>query len=80
MVFLRLTVKVLPREGHPSTISDHDTNGVTENGATPGKPITFLVPVENPEEVTLGGFAGLIQDMWFRLRPHAGYVCYLTLV
>ncbi|OKL58262.1 hypothetical protein UA08_06469 [Talaromyces atroroseus] len=83
MVFLRLTVKVLPRERllegsqsskvTPSTTGNHDRNGVVVNGAsTPGKPIILMVPVENPEEVTLGGLAGLIQDMWARLRPNSG--------
>ena len=90
MVFLRLTVKVLPRERlfegsqssklTPTTTGEHENNGVVAGGASSDKPTTFLVPVDNPEEVTLGGLAGLIQDMWKRLRPNFGQVFSILLL
>ncbi|KAL1961674.1 hypothetical protein VTN77DRAFT_1349 [Rasamsonia byssochlamydoides] len=81
MVFIRLTIKVLPREQLPTTSSsfsirsilgdrnkeDADKNG---NGAA-GKPVSFLIPLRNPEEVTLGALAGMIQEKWKKLRPDA---------
>lgn len=80
MVFLRLTVKVLPRElvhkdpvlRDPSLASERDANSVVANEAKPEKVIAFLVPIPNPEEVTLGALAGLIQKQWVRLRPNSG--------
>ncbi|KAL1874195.1 bifunctional endoribonuclease/protein kinase ire1 [Paecilomyces lecythidis] len=80
MVFLRLTVKILPREQIQSTSSslfrsflperkdDSDKNG---NGGANGKVASFLLVLERPEEVTLGGLAGMIQAKWRKLRPDA---------
>jgi hypothetical protein len=80
MVFIRLTVKILPREQLPSTSSfsirsllgdrnkdDADKNG---NGAA-GKPVSFLIPLQDPDDVTLGALAGMIQEKWKKLRPEA---------
>lgn len=57
MVFLRLTVKVYPRN---------------PNAPRTGSPASFLLPVENPEDTSLGGLASLIQEKWKKLRPHEG--------
>lgn len=71
MVFLRLTVKVLPRElPKPAWQRNGDTDNAADD--TPvGKTITFLVPVPDPESVSLGALAGLIQEKWKKLRPTA---------
>ncbi|KAJ9323604.1 hypothetical protein DTO027B5_4545 [Paecilomyces variotii] len=79
MVFLRLTVKILPREQIQPALSlfrsllperkdDSDRNG---NGGANGKPASFLLVLEHPDEVTLGGLAGMIQAKWKKLRPDA---------
>ncbi|KAJ9295960.1 hypothetical protein DTO271G3_5535 [Paecilomyces variotii] len=79
MVFLRLTVKILPREQIQPALSlfrsllperkdDSDKNG---NGGTNGKPASFLLVLEHPDQVTLGGLAGMIQAKWKKLRPDA---------
>jgi hypothetical protein len=79
MVFLRLTVNILPREQIQSAPSifrsflperkdDSDKNG---NGGANGKPASFLLVLEHPDEVTLGGLAGMIQAKWKKLRPEA---------
>ncbi|KAL2004742.1 hypothetical protein VTN00DRAFT_3270 [Thermoascus crustaceus] len=76
MVLLRLTVKVLPREQLPSAsatffrsiLGDRKEDADT---SAAGKPATFLLVLRNPEEVTLGGLAGMIQQKWRKLRPDA---------
>ncbi|KAL3476748.1 hypothetical protein BJX99DRAFT_136233 [Aspergillus californicus] len=79
MVFLRLTVKVFPREQAPASNSifraflpgDRQRDDSTRNssGATTGKPASFLIVLEKPEDVTLGGLAGMIRAKWRKLRP-----------
>ncbi|GIJ84787.1 hypothetical protein Asppvi_003638 [Aspergillus pseudoviridinutans] len=80
MVFLRLTVKVFPREQTQSSSSfsirsflgDRDRDASSQNsGPTAGKPASFLLVLENPEEVTMGGLAGMIREKWAKLRPSA---------
>ncbi|PYI12685.1 hypothetical protein BO78DRAFT_381837 [Aspergillus sclerotiicarbonarius CBS 121057] len=81
MVFLRLRVKVYPREQVAPTPSfsfrailgdrDRDDASRSTNGSTAGKPATFLLVLEKPEEITMGGLAGLIQEKWKKLRPKA---------
>ncbi|EAW23582.1 uncharacterized protein NFIA_022930 [Aspergillus fischeri NRRL 181] len=80
MVFLRLTVKVYPREQTQSSSSfsirsflgDRDRDASSQNsGSTAGKPASFLLVLENPEEVTMGGLAGMIREKWAKLRPNA---------
>ena len=83
MVFLRLTVKIYPREQLQSTSSfsfrailgdrgsDRDDSDRTSSGSASRKPASFLIVLESPEEVTLGGLAGMIQDKWRKLRPNA---------
>jgi hypothetical protein len=83
MVFLRLTVKILPREqqvttsssssirstlSDPSGKKEADSNG---NDAA-GKAASFLLVLQNPEEVTLGSLARMILEKWTKLRPEAG--------
>ncbi|KAH2642163.1 hypothetical protein KXW54_001476 [Aspergillus fumigatus] len=80
MVFLRLTVKVYPREQTQSSSSfsirsflgdrDRDASG-QNSGQAAGKPASFLLVLENPEEVTMGGLAGMIREKWTKLRPNA---------
>jgi hypothetical protein len=71
MVFLRLTVKVLPRERpRPAWQPNGDTDDASANTPT-GKTIAFLVPVRDPESVSLGALGGLIQEKWKKLRPNA---------
>ncbi|OJI86849.1 hypothetical protein ASPTUDRAFT_53952 [Aspergillus tubingensis CBS 134.48] len=83
MVFLRLRVKVYPREQVAPTPSfsfrsilgdrdrDRDDASRSANGSGGGKPVAFLLVLEKPEDITLGGLAGLIQDKWRKLRPNA---------
>lgn len=92
MVFLRLTVKVYPRDpvqpapqssfslrsllrdrdnGAGSASATGSDGGGGSNGVS-GKPVNFLLVVEQPEEVTLGALAGMIQEKWTKLRPEAG--------
>ncbi|KAI2833508.1 hypothetical protein CBS147343_4654 [Aspergillus niger] len=83
MVFLRLRVKVYPREQVAPTPSfsfrsilgdrdrDRDDASRGTNGSSGGKPVAFLLVLEKPEDITLGGLAGLIQDKWRKLRPNA---------
>ncbi|EED14607.1 conserved serine-rich protein [Talaromyces stipitatus ATCC 10500] len=82
MVFLRLTVKVLPRDRvledvgsstAPNPISNGDKESVTAvKGAALEKVIIFQLPVRDPDSITLGALAGLIQEKWKLLRPNAG--------
>lgn len=81
MVFLRLTVRILPRDqvaitpsssirsilSDPSGKEDADSS----NDAA-GKAVSFLLVLQNSEEVTLGSLAGMIQEKWKKLRPEAG--------
>ncbi|KAL5336317.1 hypothetical protein BJX70DRAFT_400818 [Aspergillus crustosus] len=79
MVFLRLTVKVYPRDQTPTTNSfsfrallgdrERDDASRTSSSTTTGKPASFLIVLENPEDVTLGGLAGMIRGKWRKLRP-----------
>ncbi|KAL4861462.1 hypothetical protein BDV12DRAFT_180273 [Aspergillus spectabilis] len=79
MVFLRLTVKVYPRDQTPTSSSfsfrsllgdrERDDASRTSSGTTTGKPASFLIVLENPDDVTLGGLAGMIRVKWRKLRP-----------
>lgn len=90
MVFLRLTVKIYPREqlqaqssfSFRSLLGDRDGStstrssvgvGANSNGSGVSgiKPVSFLLVLEDPGEVTLGGLAGMIQEKWAKLRPDA---------
>ncbi|KAF7585637.1 hypothetical protein BBP40_010417, partial [Aspergillus hancockii] len=86
MVFLRLVVKVYPREQIPqppstSKISSTIRNLLPENNLKtdsaptpnlpPGTPVSFLLALSDPEATTLGQLASLIQSKWKKLRPHA---------
>ncbi|KAL4776947.1 hypothetical protein BDW60DRAFT_53159 [Aspergillus nidulans var. acristatus] len=79
MVFLRLTVKVYPREQTQPSNSfsfrsllgdrERDDDNRTSSSTAAGKPASFLIVLENPEDVTLGGLAGMIRAKWRKLRP-----------
>ncbi|KAJ5447283.1 KEN domain ribonuclease activator [Penicillium cf. griseofulvum] len=83
MVFLRLSVKVFPREQLSSSSSSSwgrtllgarkSTNDDSSQGSgvstTLKKPGVFLLVLEHPEEVSLGGLAGIIQEHWGKLHP-----------
>ncbi|KAL2868781.1 uncharacterized protein BJX67DRAFT_37145 [Aspergillus lucknowensis] len=81
MVFLRLTVKVYPRDqtrapnsfSFRSLLGDRERDDTNRNSsaAAPGKPASFLIVLERPEDVTLGGLAGMIKEKWAKLRPAA---------
>ncbi|KAL2815652.1 hypothetical protein BDW59DRAFT_15347 [Aspergillus cavernicola] len=81
MVFLRLTVKVYPRDqiqtsnsfSFRSLLGDRERDDSSRNSSdtTTGKPASFLIVLENPEDVTLGGLAGMIREKWRKLRPGA---------
>ena len=83
MVFLRLTVKIFPREQQPSSSSfslrsilgdrssDREDATRTTNTTSTGKPASFLLVLTEPQDVTLGGLAGMIRDKWVKLRPNA---------
>ncbi|OGM42826.1 conserved serine-rich protein [Aspergillus bombycis] len=67
MVFIRLIVKVYPREqlSRPfPTPNRKPTEPET-------KPASFLLALPNPEAITLGQLAGLIRSKWTKLRPNA---------
>lgn len=80
MVLLRLSVLVYPREQLPasssfsfrSILGDRDREGSNQSGSNNGalKPAGFLLILDNSEEVTLGGLAGMIQAKWKKLRPN----------
>jgi hypothetical protein len=61
MVFLRLTVKIFP----PDQLDQLPASSVT----VPKKPSVFLLPIEDPEIITLGGLASQIQEKWGYLHP-----------
>ncbi|KAJ5282904.1 hypothetical protein N7505_000884 [Penicillium chrysogenum] len=83
MVFLRLSIKVFPREQLSSSSSSSwgrtllgarkTTNDDSSQGSavstTLKKPGVFLLVLEHPEEVSLGGLAGMIQEHWAKLHP-----------
>ncbi|CAI7651633.1 unnamed protein product [Penicillium viridicatum] len=83
MVFLRLSIKVYPREQLSSSSSSSwgrsflgarkTTNDDSSQGSavstTLKKPGVFLLVLEHPEEVSLGGLAGMIQEHWAKLHP-----------
>ncbi|KAL6237138.1 hypothetical protein BDW75DRAFT_91695 [Aspergillus navahoensis] len=79
MVFLRLTVKVYPRDQSQPSNSfsfrsllgdrERDDDNRASSGTATGKPASFLIVLENPEDVTLGGLAGMIRAKWRKLRP-----------
>ncbi|KAJ6008787.1 hypothetical protein N7522_003803 [Penicillium canescens] len=83
MVFLRLSVKVFPRDQLASNSSsswgrslpftrksvNDDSSQASAASATSKKPGIFLLVLEKPEDVTLGGLAGMIQDHWAKLHP-----------
>ncbi|KAJ0422203.1 hypothetical protein BJY00DRAFT_311265 [Aspergillus carlsbadensis] len=79
MVFLRLTVKVYPRDQAPpantfsfrSILGDRDDSSRNGSSTAGGKPASFLIVLESPEDVTLGGLAGIIKSKWEKLRPLA---------
>lgn len=83
MVFLRLSIKVYPREqlssnsssswgrtflGARKTTNDDSSQGSAVS-TTLKKPGVFLLVLEHPEEVSLGGLAGMIQEKWANLHP-----------
>ncbi|KAG5288313.1 hypothetical protein I7I48_10518 [Histoplasma ohiense] len=67
MVLLRLTVKVFP----PEPLRQQSTPDTTEVDGGRNS-INFLLVVRNPEEVTLGRLAYMIQNKWAILKPDAG--------
>ena len=72
MVFLRLTVKVQPPD---YSLNRDDASDLPNNpGTASPKPVSFLVVLDNPEEVALGTLAGLIQKQWKTLRPNSKWV------
>lgn len=82
MVFLRLTVKIFPRDQVSAgsitswsrsllggkTHSD-DSNQAPAASVPAKKPGIFLLPIEKPDEINLGALAGLIQEKWSHLHP-----------
>jgi hypothetical protein len=75
MVFLRLTVKVYPREQLSAAFTPASSLGEGAGRKGHGiatKPVSFLMVLQRPEEVTLAILAGLIQEKWLKLRPNAG--------
>jgi hypothetical protein len=81
MVFLRLTVKILPRDhlaitpsssSIRSILSDPSKEDADSSNDAAGKAVSFLLVLQNSEEVTLGSLAGMIQEKWKKLRPEAG--------
>jgi hypothetical protein len=46
-----------------------DSSQVSAASVSSKKPGIFLLVLEKPEDVTLGGLAGMIQDHWAKLHP-----------
>lgn len=79
-MLLRLSVLVYPRDqlqssssfSFRSILGDRDRESSTQSGSNTGgmKPAGFLLILDNSEEVTLGGLAGMIQAKWKKLRPN----------
>ncbi|KAE8370343.1 hypothetical protein BDV27DRAFT_119647 [Aspergillus caelatus] len=71
MVFIRLIIKVYPREqlSRPFPTPNRKSFNTTTESET--KPASFLLALPNPEEITLGQLAGLIRSKWTKLRPNA---------
>lgn len=77
MVFLRLSIKVFPPDQLNSSSSygrtfpgaRKTTNNVSNQEPTLKKPGVFLLVLEHPEEVSLGGLADMIQEHWGKLHP-----------
>jgi hypothetical protein len=76
MVLLRLRVVVFPREQLSSTrrmfsfLPNHDDPNASLSGSA--KPASFLLVVPSPDDVSLAGLSGLIQDKWKKLHPDLG--------
>ncbi|KAJ5787647.1 serine-rich protein [Penicillium paradoxum] len=83
MVFLRLSIKVFPREqlapssssswgrsllGGRKSVTDESSQGSAASTAVK-KPGLFLLVLEQPQDVSLGGLAGMIQEHWGKLHP-----------
>lgn len=71
MVFLRLTVKVYPPDQLHTTLDHRNRNdsGQTTSG---GKPSSFMLVLERPEEINLRGLSSMIQEKWKKLMPGVG--------
>lgn len=75
MVFLRLEVKVFPREQAPSSpglfrsLIGNSGDRARDESIAPNKYASFLLAVDKPEDVTLGDLACMILDEWRILRP-----------
>ncbi|KNG87104.1 conserved serine-rich protein [Aspergillus nomiae NRRL 13137] len=67
MVFIRLIVKVYPRE----QLSRPFPTPKRKPTEPETKPASFLLAIPNPEAITLGQLAGLIRSKWTKLRPNA---------
>lgn len=63
LVFMRLTVKIFPQDPINPRL------GAVRSSVTAKKPGVFLLPIENPDQVTLRTLAGLIRDKWAYLHP-----------
>lgn len=88
MVFLRLSIKVFPRDqlaansssswGRSLPFTRKSVNDDSSQGSVTStsvkKPGIFLLVLDKPEDVTLGGLAGMIQDHWTKLHPDLEYV------
>lgn len=75
MVFLRLEVKVFPREQAPSSpgllrsLIGNNGDRARDEAIAPKKFASFLLAVDKPEDTTLGDLACMILDEWHLLRP-----------
>lgn len=76
MVFLRLEVRVFPREQASNTGFFKSVLGgqrpENDDGNAPKKPFAgFLLTLEKPEDYTMGDLTYLIKEKWKALRPEA---------
>lgn len=75
MVFLRLEVKVFPREQASSSsglfrsLIGNNGDRTRDEAVVPKKFASFLLAMDNPEDITLGDLACMILDEWRMLRP-----------
>ena len=72
MVFLRLEVRVFPREqvgSSPGFLRSIMKNS-NEEATGPKSFAGFLLTLEKPEELTMGDLTHLIKEKWRALRPN----------
>lgn len=53
----------------PRRENKNESHAAPEKMAT-AKPVNFLLVLDEPDKITMGGLAGKIQEKWRKLRPN----------